>query len=263
MPKNEVDDFLDGLDGEGSNNPFETESKDPFTNEDRDTAEETKDDETTEKTLPFHKDPKVQRYIQKEVARATRDIPQARESNETERFTKETASASDSLKDVLSEVIGNDTPEKRSAVDRLHKEMVSLEDKGARKALEEINQRSQRETEEEQEAQEELTQAFDDIEDTFNVDITSNSQAARKTRNDFIDFVKEVAPKDEDGQVTAYPDFQRTFALFKEINRPQSNSRAKELANRSMSRSADASSAPAMKDNSWKAVDKLLGKLTG
>lgn len=256
MSKNEVDDFLDGLNNEVQENPFEqTPSEDPFKIADKEEGEVV---EKEEKPIPFHKDPKLQRYIEKELDKRLASI----KPTETERFTRETSSnEADNLTDILTRIIGNDTPERIAAVKDFRKELSTLEERGAQRALQEIQQLSQEDQRAEQEAQEELAQAFDDIEENFDVDLTSNSANARKTRNDFIDFVKRVSPKDRDGEVIDYPDFQETFALFKETQKPQSNDRAKALASRSLSRSSDASRAPVSTDNSWKAVDKLLSKL--
>lgn len=104
-------------------------------------------------------------------------------------------------------------------------------------ALREIEARTESERQAEIEAQNEVYDAIDDIEDTFNIDLTSGKPSANKLRNDFIDFVKRVAPKDSTGEIISYPDWKETFALFKERNEKPapSNDRAKDIANRSIS----------------------------
>lgn len=248
---NEVDDFLGTLSNNTNNDdPFKQESEDPFASS---VTEETQTEEVIdEKPLPFHKDPKVQRFIEKEIGKRISEIkpePIGQSSNEEDKLTS-----------ILERIIGNDTPEKISAVKEFRNELTGLEEKGARRAIQELQAQSDSERQEERQAQEELSDAFENIEENFNVDLTSNTPLAKKTRSDFIDFVKRVSPKDENGDISDYPDFQETFALFKETQRPQNN-RAKELASRGMSRSSDASSMPVNSDRSWKAVDKLFSRL--
>jgi len=66
---NEVDEFLGGLKGEQDNDPFKSEAKDPFEN--LGSKEEVKgsEEEVDEKPLPFHKDPKITKFIEKEISK--------------------------------------------------------------------------------------------------------------------------------------------------------------------------------------------------
>ena len=247
--KSEVSEFLDGLDKPQAD-PFQTEN-DPFAPEEE-TKEETVEEEKEEKPIPFHKDPKVQRYVEKQIAKALENV----KPTETQTFTKETE---DEITDVLVRIIGNDTPEKLSAVKDFRKALGSLEERGAQKALAEFRAQAERASEEDRQAQEELDSSFEDIEETFNVDLSSNSPTARKTRSEFVDYIRKIAPKNAEGEVTSFPDIPAAWEEFQERGRrtPQA-SRAKELASRSMTRSTDASQAPAQGGKSWKEIDKLF-----
>lgn len=258
MAKNEkeaVDEFLAGL-NEPEVDPFKNEAGDPFKKSESIQKEEVEDTEEEERPLPFHKDPKVQRYIEKEIAKKISTI----QPTETERFVRETTNDKDEADEILTRIIGNDTPEKKAAVADFKRYLASLEEKGASRAIQQLEYQQQEELQAEVEAQDELSQGFENVEETFGVDITSNTPLARKTRNDFIDFIKRVAPKNEDGEVVGYPDFEQTFQLFQENTKRPTNSRAKDLAARSMSRSSDASAAP-VTGKTWADVDKLFGKL--
>lgn len=257
----EVDDFLESITKDGSSDnsdPFVAENQNPFGDEPEPKEEIVEEKE--EKPLPFHKDPKIQRFIEKEIERR---IPQ---STETERFKKEVnENAQDDLVKAFEEIIGNDTPQKVNALKALGKRLAESDDKVAQRAIQALEdqryEESRAEQQAEYEAQEELTSAFEGIEETFGVDLSSNNPNAKKLRNDYIDFVKKVAPKDGNGEVTEFPDFQETFQLFKDTRKPAANNRAKELSARSMVRSSDASNTPRPTDNSWNAVDKLFSKL--
>lgn len=251
MP-NEVDQFLEGLDNQPKEDPFKQESEDPFASTEEKVI--TPKEEIEEK-LPFHKDPKVQRYIQKEIEKATKNT-----SVET-KFIQEVKQESDAADDVLTRIIGNDTPEKQSAIKDFKKVLNGMKDEAKQEALQEIQNQSEYEREAEIDAQNTLTEAFEELEEEFNVDLSSNSPIAKKTRNEFIDFVRRVAPKDEDGQVTEFPDFKETYQLFKEMRKPEPNTRAKELSSRSMQRSAEVSTSQ-KKDINWKNIDKIFQGLS-
>ncbi|HSV94509.1 MAG TPA: hypothetical protein VLH94_00825, partial [Spirochaetia bacterium] len=97
-----------------------------------------------------------------------------------------------------------------------------------------------------------------------NVDITSKDPLARKLRGEFVEFIKRVAPKNSDGEVIEFPDFEETFKVFQESRKsaPQNN-RKKDLASRSMNPSKEVVENKIPTDQSWKAVDKIINKLIG
>ena len=248
---NEIDAFLGDLKDE-EKDPFKLETEDPLA-----LKEEVAEKEEEEK-LPFHKDPKVQRFIEKEIERR---MPQKETIIEREVSRDESV---DPLTDVLTRIIGNDTPEKISAIKDFQRALESREERVRQEALDEIDQRVDEEHEAEVEATNELVRGFEDIEDTFGVDITSNKPSAVSTRREFVDFIQRVAPKDDEGQVIEFPDLEETFKLFQDTKRGQAqpNNRAKELAARSINRSGDASTVPQQKDTSWRGVEKWLQGLT-
>lgn len=245
--------FLQELEQQTDNTGLASEDGNPFGASLDVEEEEVKEEE---KPLPFHRDPKVQRYVEKQIEKALKDV----KPTEVQQFIKDTGEE-DSLADVLTRIIGNDTPEKLSAIKDFRKELSRLEEKGAEKALAQISRQAEEERQAEAKATQELEQGFEDIEETFNVDLSSNSPIARKTRNEFVDFIKRVSPKDSEGNVTSLPDLEATFELFQDTRKKPDNSRAKQLADRSMSRSSDASNVPVQKDSSWEGVNKFLDSL--
>lgn len=251
---NEVDQFLGDL-KEEEKDPFKSEAVDPLAQPEK---EEKKEEEEEEK-LPFHKDPKVQRFIEKEIEKRMSGV-------EPRVIEREIAPSTDTdpLTDVLTRIIGNDTPEKISAIKDFQQALASREERVRQEALDEIDRRVDEEREAEIEATNELVEGFESIEDTFGVDITSNKPSAVATRKEFVDFIQRIAPKDEDGQVVEFPDLEETFRLFQDTKKgAQPSNRAKELASRSVGRSSDSTVAPQTTDKSWNAVEKWFGKLSG
>ncbi len=250
-----VDEFLDGL-NKSEENPFDNKNEDPF-KEPLVEKQEAADDETEEKPLPFHKDPKVQRYVEKQIAKAIALV----KPTEVERFREDTHGQDDEVTAVLERIIGNDTPEKAAAVKDFRKVLGSLEERGAQKALQHFAEQAQERAEEDRKAQQELDDSFEEIEETYNVDLTSNTASAKRMRSEFVDYIRKIAPKNEDGEVVAYPDLSAAFEEYQEKRKP-APSRAKELAARGMSRSTDATAAPKTGGNSWKDVERIFSRLS-
>ncbi len=248
-----MDKFLSGLE-DGS------ENKDPFNKITEEPKEESKDEPlqevVEEKPLAFNKDPKIQRFIEKEITKRLADF----KPTETEKFVQETK-GEDRTTDVLTRLIGNDTPEKLSMI----KEFKSILEEGTVKAkqeaIAELESRQRQEVEADREAETELENAFDTIEETYDVDITSNSSLARKTRQEFVSFVEKIAPKDRNGEVIDYPDMNSAWETFSEIKKSNTQpSRAKELANRGMARSAETAQETQGRVN-WNSVDDYIESL--
>lgn len=250
--KKAVDEFLSDLRTEEEiQDPFQ-KTQDEVVLEEQPKGEDENDKE--EKPLPFHKDPKIQRYIDKEIAKRIPEQPssEVKDDNTTD------------IDEVLTRIIGNDTPEKVSAIKDFKRVILEREDRGAQKAIDQWQAQREAESQEEQQAEETLLQGFEAIEEGYNVDITSASPQAKKLRGQFIDFVKQVAPKDEDGEIKDYPDLEETFKVFQQTRQGrQSNSRAKDLADRSLERGGSSESPKTDERITFDNVDRIFDKLAG
>lgn len=254
MDKNKtaVEAFLGELEGHNEKNTFETPKEDPFIPEETPVEKEPEE----EKALPFNKDPKIQKYLEKREREMEERI---KNSFKPEVITKEPEK--DEVTDVLIRLIGNDTPEKLSMV----KEFKSILEKGTERAkaeaLAELDSRQTREQQADRDAEIELETAFDNIEEIFDVDITSNNPIAKKTRQEFVSFVEKIAPKDRNGDVIDYPDMNSAWETFSEMKKATSvPSRAKELASRGMSRSAETQPNNQTKVG-WDAAEEFISSL--
>lgn len=248
MPKNEVDDFLGSVNE--SNDEFNN-SQDPL-----DIIEETQEEKVEEvkedKPVPYHKDEKLQKFINKEVSKRLESFKPAEES-----FKRETKEDDD---DYYIRLIGNDTPEKLSMIREAKARDERMLQMAEKRAFNKLSQKEQEVKEAERQAEEKLDTAIEDIEETFSVDLTSNNPVSRKTRVDFMNFVEKIAPKNSRGEIIDYPDMNYAFETFQESRKtaPTAN-RAKELATRSMTRSGTAAPKP-QERITFENLDEILAR---
>lgn len=212
--------------------------------------------EKEEKQLPFNKDPKVQRYIEKQVEKALKSMP--REETKFREDIKDEIN----LPSSFVKLIGNDTEEKRQVLKDMSDYLSSLPEKAKEKFLEEQREAVQAQEREDAAAVEELNTSFEEIEENYDVDLSSNSAQAKKTRSEFVDYIRKIAPKNEDGEVVAFPDLISAFEEFQEKGKRAlpNNSKAKNLASRGLTRSSDTTT-EAPQGRSWKDVDRYFSKL--
>lgn len=212
------------------------------------TPESPKEEEDVrDEKLPYHQDPKLQRYIQKQIAKATEGMSRSEE----QKFKEEVSAGEDVVK-AFTDIIGNDTPEKVMALQKLRTAMTSLEEK-ATLATRELEAERQAESQ----AESEVEDGLEAIEDTYGVDLSSPKGA--KLRNDFIDFVARLSRKDEYGEITEYPDFVEAYDIFQSTQVPK-KTRAKELASKGMERGS--AEAPKVNDRiSWDRVERHFDSL--
>lgn len=241
-----VDSFLNQVNGEDQNLAKE---QNPFADLKIEQKEVPKVDEPEEeKPVAYHEDPKLRRYIEKEIAKATANLT-PREETKFREDVKE-----DGFVKAFETIIGNDTPEKVNALRMLKDEVEGIRQE-ARSAREEI----EAERREEANNDREVAQGIENIEEEFNVDLRNNKELRVK----FLDFVERVGPKDEHGELRDYPDFVETFRTYQELNKKPQNVRNKELASRGTQRSSDASTVQMPEDTSWRGVEKFFSTLKG
>ena len=238
------DDFLAGLDNEmevGSDSELFPEEK----------VEEVAEDAS--KRIPYFKDDKVQRFIQREIQKGLKENKTAEST-----FKEEVSQGEPKFISSLEKIIGNDTPEKIQALKDLKEDWSGMSRQAKSEALKEILEAQQEAEQNEQaeleEAVDELDEGRDEIESHFGKPLTEKQWEGYK------DFLLDIEPK---GGYQEYPDFIKTFDYFRKVN-SRSNTTAKTLASRSMERSAPASNQEAPKGNSWKdweaEKEKLLNR---
>lgn len=82
-----------------------------------------------------------------------------------------------------------------------------------------------------------IDERLEEIEDTYSVDLSGSTESSKQTRNSFLALVAKLSPKDAEGNIESYADFDSTWELFQE-RQQKTNVRNKDLASRGMVRSA-------------------------
>lgn len=247
-PKDALDEFNEDF-------PKGDESVDPFA--------ETR----TEKTVPEKEETteeddvaKIKERDNREAKRAKRALQAEREANialterikvlsEVQKFNQETGSSKELASDIT-RIYGNDTPEAREA-SRILKEAL---DRNLEQAEERALRRLQEVREAEVVAQKEAESFIDNelaaLEDEYDVDLTSDSPAGRKHRREFLELVQKASPKDQDGNIKEYADFSEIFEIYQSRLEKPDNSRQRQVASRSMTRSGSSSTQKSVEQTS-------------
>jgi hypothetical protein len=217
-------------------------------------------EEKEEKPLPFNQDPKVQRFIEKQVEKRLKDFKPSVERQFIEEVKEDI-----NLPPSFVQLVGNDTEQKKQVLKDLSKYFGDLKGEAKKEAIadfmKDMQEQQQAQAEEDIQTKEELDNYFDEIEETYDVDLTSNATSSKKLRSDFIDYVRKIAHKNEDGEVDSFPDLLSAFETFQDLNKRAPSNRAnKELAARGLTRSGDTTTATPT-GRSWKDVDRYFSKL--
>lgn len=109
-------------------------------------------------------------------------------------------------------------------------------------ALKEFREEQQRIAAEQKQFESMIDSELENLEDEYDVDLTSDAPAARKARREFLELVQNLSPKDENGTITAYADFETTFEIYQKTKtqeKPNATvTRAKEIASKTMQSSS-------------------------
>lgn len=173
--------------------------------------------------------------------------------SEAKRFQKEVGDDvnDDGLKAWLK--IYGDKPEHREAYEVLTKNVLGPVSQRAEKLAEELEELKNRDVVANQQVKEYegfIDQQFERLEDEYDVDITSNE--SEKFRNALIDEIKRISPKDEEGNIIQYGDFNAAMenVLEKSKTVDTGSQKRNDIASKSMANSGGGSSAAAPKAKS-------------
>ncbi len=135
---------------------------------------------------------------------------------------------------------------------RLSRKLSEIQTKAEERALERIEELKEKEAEEVKEAGDFIDTQLNNIEDQFGVAFYG-SKKADTLRSEFLQFVEDISPKDKSGEIKDYADMETAFETFSALHTKEKpdNSRAREVASRSMQRSQSGSSAPKVRTSGW------------
>lgn len=236
MPTSEFDDFVNNLPEREESFDFEKEFVSDSQPEKREEAKDLSDLKS-EDSIPFDKNPKIMRFIDRQVKKRINEIAPKREERQME-----TTNTVDVPQEWL--VMYGDSEESRRAWKLQEKILNDYKDLAKQEALETIRLDQEKERKEIAKFQDFIENSLEDIEEQYNVDLTSKSKDAQSRRADFLELVQRLSPKDASGNVITYADFNTAWELFNEKNKsnPQEDStisRQKNLANRTLQKTSD------------------------
>lgn len=230
MPS-QIDEFFEGLPSEDKKE-LDTEVK-------PDATEKVESVDTPEKDDEPHKNRRHRRLEQQlatEREARIRAEALAEAHSEQSKFSKDTGDV-----DPRWVRMYGDTPESREAW-KLQQEILSdYKVQAKEEALQEVRQSQIESTRQQKEYESFIDSELEAIEDEYNVDMTSDAPAARKARREFLEMVHQASPKDEDGTITAYADFDSVWEFYqlKQSKKDKgSNDVQKNISSRTMSKNS-------------------------
>lgn len=145
---------------------------------------------------------------------------------------------------------------------RLSEAMRTMKNEAKEEAIREIESKQVELAQEQKEYEDLIDNNLESLEDSHNIDLTSDAPKARKARREFLELVQDLSPKDENGDIISYADFDATFDQYlKSQQEPKDNSRRESIASRSMARSGQTQDLPTKRTpgfDGWK-VDAERG----
>lgn len=143
---------------------------------------------------------------------------------------------------------------------RLSRKLNEIQEKAEERAIARIAQEKDKESEELTEAGNFIDSQLETLEDQYKVTFYG-SKKADDLRSEFLQFVEDMSPKDRDGNLKDYADFETSFETFIELktkDKPD-NSRSREIASRSMQRSQNSQTVPKARTAGWDGWKTDLG----
>jgi len=143
----------------------------------------------------------------------------------------------------IERIYGNQTPEGREATELLKEALEGVKQSVKQEWLEEQESYKGNERQAVRQEEDNLDSILEKVEDEYGINMDSDAN-----RRGYLTLLERVSPKDRDGNIIEYADEDTVAELFIST-REKSNSRAKELASRSMSRGGQSSGSTLEKDS--------------
>lgn len=133
------------------------------------------------------------------------------------------------LDETISRIYGTDTPEALAATQLLQKAIKSAEDRAAERALEAFREEQRQASQAVAHEEQNLDDMIEELEDEYGVAIDAQTQKG------FFTLLEKLSPKDREGNILEYADHHAVWEELQSRKAP-ANTRAKDLASRSMVR---------------------------
>lgn len=237
--ENTIDEFFKGLPDDDKEDANIFDENKPEVKEVQKEEEKSEEDDTTPKERRYRRlEKKYQAEREANIALAER----AKTLSEMDKFAKEVG---DEVHPDIAKMFDSSEVGKENAL-RLSKVLKENKKEAQENALREFEERQVKIAEENKKLEDSIDNQLEEIEEEFDVDLTSNSPKAIKTHREFLQLIQKLSPKDEKGDIINYADFHSTFETYQEMKSEQKvdNSRREEIANRSMRRSSSNTEKP-------------------
>lgn len=143
-----------------------------------------------------------------------------------------------------------DTPASRQAWQLNEKLFSQREDKLRQELKNDLLKEREQEAAAQRETDNELTEIIAEMEDKYNIDLSSNAPAARKARTMYLDALTAISPKDTDGDPMSFGDPEAAYEMYQfKREKEGSGTRAKEASNRSMGSSGQSNPVKSQDDS--------------
>lgn len=163
--------------------------------------------------------------------------------SEVEKFAKETRGVD---ADIAKLFDASDMGKQNALI--LSTKLSEMKKEAREEAIEAFREEQRTVVQEQKKLESYIDSQFESLEDTYGVDLTSDAPAARKARREFGELLEKVSPKDKNGEIKEYADFNSTFELYKSSQTVEQPSRNKEIASRTMQRSGTVDSSKQNQD---------------
>lgn len=266
---NEIDKFFDDLPSQDKlvADVFDEENpeKVPVEGEPK-TPEEGDESEASKEARKNRRERRLEEKLQRSQQMNIELNERVKVLSETKQFQTEFKPSNDMPAEWIA--LYGDTPEAKRAW-QMNESLINRAKKEAKdEALQEFESKQNKAVQEQKQFEGLIDSELESLEDDFNVDLTSNAPAARKARREFLEMVQDLSPKDEEGNITSYADFGKTFENYQKIKKTEkvpdpTVNRAKELASRSMSKSSsnsnqDVIDGPITFETARRAINKFI-----
>ncbi len=225
MPEEQTQDqFLKDLEVDSAQDPFAA-LEEPTADTQPEPEEDTEEKATNRRERRLRE--KYQAERETSIALAAR----LEALTEAQKFSR--AQETSSFEEKAKRIYGTDTPENAAATELLIAAIKEAKESAKQEALDAFREIQAQERESVRKEEGALDSMLEDLEDTYNVDLTS--KGAEATRKAFFQKLEKLSPKDSEGNITQYAD---PHAVWEEMQskKTQTSTRAKDLASRSMVR---------------------------
>lgn len=229
MAQSEQERFLSDLEVKENADVLEA----PLTEESAENTETEESSESSEMKLKNRRERRLAQRLQAEREANIELNARLQTINESKQI-REGSEEAEYLKRV-ERIYGNATPEAKEATELLKEALRGVHESAKQEALTEALEKFQSEKANEakavQQEEQNLDEILDEVEEDYGIDMSNESD-----RKGYLNLLEKLSPKDDDGNIIEFADPDATAELYLS-RKEKSNSRAKELASRSMVRS--------------------------